>query len=79
MYAGSSSYPLQTNKHLVDYQRKCCLVEPRVFGIFMSSQSVAYALGGTLTEQQRLVAQAKGLEVHANWLLDQIGVASEDC
>jgi len=42
----------------------------------MSSQSVAYALGGTLTEQQRLIAQAKGLEVHANWLLDQIGIAS---
>ena len=42
----------------------------------MSSQSVAYALGGTLTEQQRLLAQAKGLEGHANWLLDQIGVAS---
>ena len=42
----------------------------------MSSQSVAYALGGTLTEQQRLIAQAKGLEVHANWLLDEIGIAS---
>lgn len=42
----------------------------------MSSQSIAYALGGTLTEQQRLIAQAKGLEVHANWLLNHIGVAS---
>ena len=42
----------------------------------MPSQSVAYVLGGTLTEQQRLIAQAKGLEAHAKWLLDQIGVAS---
>ena len=41
----------------------------------MSSQSVAYALGGTLTEQQRLIAQAQGLEMHAKWLLDQTGVA----
>src|SRR5262252_4962664 len=54
------------------------LFGPRIFGVgfLMSSQSVAYALGGTLTEQQRLIAQAKGLEVHANWLLDQIGIAS---
>jgi SAM-dependent methyltransferase len=42
----------------------------------MSSQSIAYTLGGTLTEQQRLIAQAKGLEVHAKWLLDEVGVAS---
>ena len=42
----------------------------------MSSQSVAYALGGTLTEQQRLIAQAEGLQAHTKWLLDQIGVAS---
>ena len=42
----------------------------------MSSQSVAYALGGTLTEQQRLIAQAQGLEMHAKWLLDQTGVAA---
>jgi SAM-dependent methyltransferase len=48
----------------------------RILGVFMSSQSVAYALGGTLTEQQRLIAQAKGLEVHAKWLLDEIRVAS---
>jgi len=41
----------------------------------MSSQSVAYALGGTLTERQRLTAQAKRLEVHAKWLLDRVGVA----
>jgi SAM-dependent methyltransferase len=41
----------------------------------MSPQSTAYALGGTLTEQQRLIAQAQGLEEHAKWLLDQIGVA----
>jgi hypothetical protein len=42
----------------------------------MPSQSVAYALGGTLSEQQRLMAQAQGLEVHAEWLLDQIGVSA---
>ena len=42
----------------------------------MSSESVAYALGGTPTEQQRLIAQAEGLQAHTKWLLDQIGVAS---
>jgi len=42
----------------------------------MLSESVAYALGGTLTEQQRLIAQAEGLQAHTKWLLDQIGVAS---
>ena len=40
----------------------------------MSSLSVPYALGGTLTEQQRLIAQAQGLEEHAIWLLDRIPV-----
>jgi protein-L-isoaspartate O-methyltransferase len=42
----------------------------------MSSEFVAYALGGTPTEQQRLIAQAEGLQAHTKWLLDQIGVAS---
>jgi len=37
----------------------------------MPSLSVPYALGGTLTEQQRLIAQAQGLEAHARWLLDR--------
>src|SRR3984893_16371120 len=40
----------------------------------MSSLSVPYALGGTLTEQQRLIAQAHGLAAHARWLLDRINV-----
>jgi len=40
----------------------------------MSSLSVPYALGGTLTEQQRLIAQAQSVEPHAGWLLDRIGI-----
>jgi SAM-dependent methyltransferase len=40
----------------------------------MSSLSVPYALGGTLTEQQRLIAQAHGLAAHARRLLDRINV-----
>jgi ubiquinone/menaquinone biosynthesis C-methylase UbiE len=43
-------------------------------GLFMSLQSTAYAFGAMLTEQERLLAQAQGIEAHANWLLDQIGV-----
>src|SRR5215472_5308434 len=40
----------------------------------MSSLSGPYVLGGTLTEQQRLVAQAQGLEAHARWMLDRITI-----
>ena len=40
----------------------------------MSSLSVPYALGATLTEQQRLIAQAQGLEAHARWMLDRIPI-----
>jgi SAM-dependent methyltransferase len=40
----------------------------------MSSRSVPYALGGTLIEQERLIAQAKSVEPHARWLLDRIGI-----
>lgn len=40
----------------------------------MSSLSVRYVLGGTLTEQQRLIAQAQGLEAHARWMLDRIPI-----
>ena len=40
----------------------------------MSSLSVPYALGGTLTEQQRLIAQAQGLEPHARSMLDRVGI-----
>jgi len=40
----------------------------------MSSLSVPYALGGTLTEQQRLIAQAQGLEPHARSMLDHIAI-----
>lgn len=38
----------------------------------MSSLSTPYPLGGTLTEQQRLIAQAQGLEAHARSMLDRI-------
>ena len=40
----------------------------------MSSLSVPYVLGGTLTEQQRLILQARGLEAHARALLDQLPI-----
>jgi SAM-dependent methyltransferase len=40
----------------------------------MSYLSVPYVLGGTLTEQQRLVAQAQGLETHARLMLDRITI-----
>jgi SAM-dependent methyltransferase len=40
----------------------------------MSSVSIPYVLGGSLTEQQRLVIQARQLEAHARSLLDQIRV-----
>lgn len=40
----------------------------------MSSLSVQYALGGTLTEQQRLIAQAHSLEPHARSMLDRIAI-----
>jgi tRNA A58 N-methylase Trm61 len=43
----------------------------------MPSLSAPYALGeGTLTEQQRLIAQAHSLEPHARWLLDRIAIRS---
>src|SRR5215470_16440369 len=40
----------------------------------MSSPTVPYVLGGTQTEQQRLTAQAEGLEAPARWMLDRIGL-----
>src|SRR6516165_11634101 len=40
----------------------------------MSLSSVPYVLGGTLTEQQRLMAQAHGLEPHARWMLERIAI-----
>ena len=40
----------------------------------VAETSAAYALGGTQTEQDRLLAQAKAYEPEANRLLDQIGV-----
>src|SRR5215469_7662259 len=40
----------------------------------MPSPIVPYVLGGTLTEQQRLITQAQGLEKPARWLLDQIDI-----
>ena len=38
----------------------------------MPSLSVPYALGGTLTEQQRLIAQAHSIEPHARSMLNRI-------
>jgi ubiquinone/menaquinone biosynthesis C-methylase UbiE len=40
----------------------------------MSSLSVPYVLGGTLTEQQRLIAQAQELKARARWMLDRITI-----
>jgi ubiquinone/menaquinone biosynthesis C-methylase UbiE len=40
----------------------------------MSSLSVPYVLGGTLTEQQRLIVQAQGLEASSRSLLDRISI-----
>ena len=40
----------------------------------MPSLSVPYVLGGTLTEQQRLIVQARGLEAPTRSLLDQIQI-----
>src|SRR5467141_4155898 len=34
----------------------------------------AYIFGSTLTEQQRLVAQAQEFEPQARWLLDHVGI-----
>ncbi len=40
----------------------------------MSSPTVPYVLGGTQTEQQRLITQAQGLEEPARWMLDRINL-----
>ena len=40
----------------------------------MSTPFVPYILGATLTEQQRLIAQAQGLEEYAAWMLDRINI-----
>jgi SAM-dependent methyltransferase len=40
----------------------------------MSALSVPYVLGGTITEQERLLIQARGLEAFARSLLDRIGI-----
>jgi trans-aconitate methyltransferase len=40
----------------------------------MSPLSVPYVLGGTLTEQQRLIVQARELEASARPLLDRIPI-----
>ena len=38
------------------------------------STSTGYVMGGTLSEQERLLAQAATQAPEARWLLDQIGV-----
>jgi SAM-dependent methyltransferase len=40
----------------------------------MSFPAVPYVLGGTQTEQQRLITQAQGLEEPARWMLDCINL-----
>lgn len=40
----------------------------------MSEQSDPYVLGGTQTEEQRLLAQASEFEIQSRWLLDQIDI-----
>jgi trans-aconitate methyltransferase len=40
----------------------------------MSGRSEPYVLGGTQTEQQRLVAQAAEFENQSRWLLDQVDI-----
>ena len=40
----------------------------------MSTPFVPYILGATPTEQQRLIAQAQGLEEYAAWMLDRIPI-----
>src|SRR5215472_7440205 len=40
----------------------------------MSLLSIPYVLGATLTEQQRLIAQAHGLEPHARSMLEHIAI-----
>jgi ubiquinone/menaquinone biosynthesis C-methylase UbiE len=42
----------------------------------MLEESDPYVLGGTQTEQQRLVAQAAEFEVQTRWVLDQINIRS---
>jgi SAM-dependent methyltransferase len=44
----------------------------------MSSLSIPYVLGGTLTEQQRLIAQARAREAYARSMLDQIAIEPGD-
>jgi len=45
----------------------------------MLEESDPYVLGGTQTEQQRLVAQAAEFEVQTRWVLDQINFHSGAC
>ena len=45
----------------------------------MLEESDPYVLGGTQTEQQRLVAQAAEFEVQTRWVLDQINIHSGAC
>jgi len=40
----------------------------------MSEQFDPYMLGGTQTEEQRLLAQALEFEIQSRWLLDQIDI-----
>ena len=44
----------------------------------MPSLSVPYVFGGTLSEQQRLVIQAEGLEAYARRMLDRIPIKLGD-
>jgi SAM-dependent methyltransferase len=43
-------------------------------GLMSEDDPTTYIFGSTFTEQQRLVAQAQGLEQQARWLVDHIGI-----
>lgn len=65
-------FPMESLRHLGntglahDVEREAIVTTP----------SAAYPLGGTETEKQRLLRQAKVYEPLARWILDQIGVQS---
>lgn len=42
--------------------------------VIMTTSAGCYTFGGTITERERLLAQAASQEADAQWLLDQLGV-----
>lgn len=64
---GYDREPVVLGPHCQQFRR-------RALSEMMSAESVDYVLGGTHTEQQRLVAQAEEFERQGRWLVDQVGV-----